>query len=72
MDFQSEWAENGLELMAKDMRTQPKSPNFIPTSQPAGFFKNPAGWDVGMEFGDVGCVRISFAINSNPFPAHSD
>ena len=79
--------------MAKDIRTQPTSPNSIPTSQPAGFFKkkgcrppppepaaaarqpfflkNPAGWDVGMEFGDVGCVRISFAINSNPFPAHS-
>ncbi len=35
-------------------------------------FKNPAGRDVGMEFGDVGCVRISFAINSNPFTAHSD
>ena len=35
------------------------------------FLKNPAGWDVGMEFGDVGCVRISFAINSNPFSAHS-
>ena len=32
------------------------------------FLKNPAGWDVGMEFGDVGCVRISFAINSSPFP----
>ena len=26
-DFQSEWAENGLELMAKDMRTQPTPPN---------------------------------------------
>ena len=25
--------------MAKDMRTQPTSPNSIPTSQPAGFFK---------------------------------
>ena len=35
------------------------------------FLKNPAGWDVWMEFGDVGCVRISFAINSNPFSAHS-
>ena len=34
------------------------------------FLKNPAGWDVGMEFGDVGCVRISFAINSNPFSHH--
>ena len=30
------------------------------------FLKNPACWDEGMEFGDVGCVRISFAINSNP------
>ena len=29
-------------------------------------------WDVGMEFRDVGCVRIPFAINSNPFSAHSD
>ena len=35
------------------------------------FLKNPTGRDAGMEFGDVGCVRISFAINSNPFPAHS-
>ena len=29
-------------------------------------------WDVGIEFRDVGCVRTPFAINSNPFPAHSD
>ena len=29
-------------------------------------------WDVGMGFRDVGCVRIPFAINSNPFSAHSD
>ena len=28
--------------------------------------------DVGMEFRDVGCVRIPFANNSNPFSAHSD
>ena len=34
LDFQSEWAGNGLELMAKDMRTQPTSPNSIPTSRP--------------------------------------
>ena len=33
------------------------------------FLKNPASWDVGMEFGDVGCVRISSAINPNPFSA---
>ena len=31
-----------------------------------------ASRDVGMEFGDVGCVRISCAINPNPFPAHSN
>ena len=67
-----------LGLMAKDMRTQLTSPHSIPTSQePAAaarqpfFLKNPAGWDVGVEFGDVGCVRISFAINSNPFSANS-
>ena len=77
--------------MAKDMRTQPTSPNSIPASRPAVFKnkklsggggggrlsaaagspfwgKNPAGRDVEMEFGDVGCVRISLAINSNPFP----
>ena len=36
------------------------------------FLKNTAGRDVGMEFGDVGCVRISFAINSKPFSTHSD
>ena len=36
------------------------------------FFFKSGRWDVGMEFGDVGCVRISFAINSNPFSAHSD
>ena len=45
LDFQSEWAGNGLELMAKDSGRR----------------------DVGMEFGDVGCVRISFAVNANPF-----
>ena len=33
---------------------------------------NPAGRDMGMEFGDVDWVRIPFAINSNPFPTHSD
>ena len=38
---------------------------------PAAAARNPADWDVGMEFGDAGCVRISFAINSNPFSAHS-
>ena len=27
-------------------------------------------WDVGIEFRDVGCVRIPFAINSNPFSVH--
>ena len=37
LDFQSEWAENGLELMAKDMRTQPTSQNSIPTSQNLDF-----------------------------------
>ena len=30
--FQSGLAENGLELVAKDMRTQPASRNSIPTS----------------------------------------
>ena len=29
-------------------------------------------WDVGIEFRDVGCVRIPFAINSNTFSAHSN
>ena len=29
-------------------------------------------WDVGMGFRDVGCVRIPFAINSNPCSVHSD
>ena len=29
-------------------------------------------WDVGMEFRDVGCIRIPFAINSSLFSAHSD
>ena len=33
IDFLSEWVGNGLELMAKGMRTQPTSRNFIPTSQ---------------------------------------
>ena len=33
MDFQPSWAENALELMAKDMRTQPASRNSITTSQ---------------------------------------
>ena len=29
-------------------------------------------WDVGIEIRDVGCVRIPYAINSNPFSANSD
>ena len=29
-------------------------------------------WDVGMELRDVGCVRISFAINSKAVSAHSE
>ena len=33
LDFQSEWVENWLELMAKGMRTQPTSRNSIPTSR---------------------------------------
>ena len=33
LDFESELAENGMELMAKDMRTQPTSQNSTPTSQ---------------------------------------
>ena len=37
MDFQSECAENGLELMAKGIRTQPTSRNPIPTSQNIDF-----------------------------------
>ena len=37
MDVQSEWVENGLELTAKGMRTQPTSRNAIPTSQHLDF-----------------------------------
>ena len=37
IDFQSEWVENCLELMAKDIRTQPTSWNSIPTSQNLDF-----------------------------------
>ena len=33
MDFESELAENELEFMAKDMRTQPTSLSFILESQ---------------------------------------
>ena len=33
LDFESDWAENELELMVKDTLTQPASPNYIPTSQ---------------------------------------
>ena len=33
MDFESELVENGLEFMAKDMRTQPTSLNSILESQ---------------------------------------
>ena len=29
-------------------------------------------WEVGIEFRDVGCVRIPFAINSNIFSSNSD
>ena len=36
------------------------------------FLKLSAGRDVEMKLGDVRCVRISFAINSNPFSADSD
>ena len=38
IDFQLEWPENGLELMAKGMRTQPTSRNSIPTSQNLDIF----------------------------------
>ena len=55
--------KKGLPAAAESRPPPPDSPCFL---------KNPACRDVGMEFGDVGCVRISFAINSNPFPAHSD
>ena len=27
-------------------------------------------WDLGMEFGDVGCLRTSNAMHSNQFPTH--
>ena len=37
MDFQLEWAENGLELMARGIRTQPTSQNSTPTSQNLDF-----------------------------------
>ena len=37
LDFESELAGNGLELMAKGMRTQPTSRNSIPTSQNLNF-----------------------------------
>ena len=33
LDFESELAQNGLELMAKDMRTQPTSQNSTPKSK---------------------------------------
>ena len=36
------------------------------------FFPKSRFWDVGMEFRDVGCVRISFAMNSNLFSTHSN
>ena len=37
IDFQSEWAGNLLELMAKDIGTQPTSQNSIPLSQNLDF-----------------------------------
>ncbi len=37
MDFESELAENDLEFMAKDMRTQPTSQNSILESQNLDF-----------------------------------
>ena len=37
LDLESELAGNGLELMAKDMRTQPTSQNSGPTSQNLAF-----------------------------------
>ena len=36
------------------------------------FFESLACRGAGMEFGDVGCVRICFAFRSGAFPAHSD
>ena len=45
--------------------------NSIPTCQPdLSKQKKDSGWDLGMRFGDVGCDRKSFAINSTKFPAH--
>ena len=52
-------------------RRRRRRPAFGGGRQPF-FLKNPASLNVGMEFGDVGCVCTSFAINSNTFPAHSD
>ena len=48
-------------IKTSEMHTNPK------TNCPKARF-----WDVGPECWDVGCVRISFAINSNPFPANFD
>ena len=45
--------------------------NIFEVCDVVGVYPESRLWDAGMEFGDVGCVRISFAINSNPFPTHS-
>ena len=53
LDFKLEWAENKLELMAKDMRTQPTSLNSIPRSTIFHF------WSVCLRFSaDFTCFDI--------------
>ena len=60
--FQVEFEKHGFGFQNK-WTTNTNTKNDIPKSR---------FWDVGIEFGDVGCVRISFAINLKPFPVHSD
>ena len=56
----------------KEAVGQRRRPAFGGGLQPFFWLKNLAGRDVGMEFGDVGCVRVSFAINSNYLPKASN
>ena len=60
--FESEWAGNGLELMAKDMRTQATSQNSIPTSQPAGSKK-------GLSGGGMGTISEMQVVFAYPLPS---
>ena len=64
MDFESELAENELEFMAKDMRTQPTSRNSIPTSPNLDFGTFWGGFFVFFMCFEPKTVFLQFYLNN--------